>query len=80
MDFQLLNEHTLMTYLLDVIKSNDAPLQEAMTIMINDTSLGGEMNDFKATDSFLFPNGPVANKSSSILNHGASKISDATGV
>ena len=36
-DFQIPNNHRYLNYLLDKIHSNDAPLQEAMYILRNDT-------------------------------------------
>jgi hypothetical protein len=48
--FQLPNEHTRVTYLLDDIQCNDAaPLQAAMALVRNDTEEGEKMNDFEVT-------------------------------
>lgn len=60
--FQLPNELTRVTYLLDAIECNDAPLQAAMALVRNDTGPTGKMNDFEATASFLLPHDPVAKK------------------
>ena len=59
-DFQLPNELTRVTFLLDAIECNDAPLQAAMALVRNDTGPGGKMNNFEATASFLMPHDPVA--------------------
>ena len=58
--FQLPNELTRVTYLLDAIQHNDAELQAAMALVRNDTGPGGKMNDFEATAAFLLPKDPVA--------------------
>ena len=59
-DYQLPNELTRVTYLLDAIENNDAPLQAAMSLCRNNQYLGGKMNDFEATAAFLLPHDPVA--------------------
>jgi hypothetical protein len=61
-DFQLPNELTRVTYLLDAIENNDAPLQAAMALCRNDTGPGGKMSNFEDTASFLLPHDPVTNK------------------
>jgi flagellar hook-basal body complex protein FliE len=61
-DFQLPNELTRVTYLLDAIECNDAPLQAAMALVRNDTGPEGKMNSFEDTASFLLPHDPVAKK------------------
>ena len=60
--YQLPNELTRVTFLLDAIECNDAPLQAAMALVRNDTGPGGKMNDFESTASFLVPHCPVARK------------------
>ena len=61
-NFQLPNELSRVTYLLDAIENNDAPLQAAMALCRNDNGPDGKMNDFEATASFLLPHDPVAKK------------------
>ena len=63
-DFQLPNELTRVTYLLDAIEHGDAELQAAMALVRNDTGPNGKMNDFEATAAFLLPKDPVSRKRS----------------
>ena len=60
--FQLPNELSRVTYLLDAIENNDAPLQAAMALCRNDTGPRGKMSNFEDTASFLLPHDPVVNK------------------
>jgi hypothetical protein len=60
--FQLPNEQTRVTYLLDAIECNDAPLQASMALVRNDVGPNGKMNNFEATASFIVPHDPVAKK------------------
>ena len=76
--FQLPNEHTRVTYLLDAIQCNDAPLQAVMALVRNDTAPGGKMNDFEATASYLLPHDPVSKKRTSATKRGVAEISDTT--
>lgn len=61
-NYQLPNESTRVTHLLDNIECGDAPLQAAMALVRNDTATTGKMNDFEATASFILPHCPVAKK------------------
>ena len=61
-DYQLPNELTRVTYLLDEIENNYARLQDAMALCINDQDPGGNMNDFEATAAFHLPHDPVSTK------------------
>lgn len=63
-NYQLPNENTRVTYLLDAIDCADAPLQAAMALVRNDTEPHGKMNDFEATAAFILPHDPVAKKRS----------------
>jgi hypothetical protein len=77
--FQLPNEHTRVTYLLDAIHCNDAPLQAAMALVRNDTGPAGKMNDFEATASYLLPHDPVSKKRTAGTKRGMAEISDTFG-
>jgi hypothetical protein len=80
-DYQLPNEGTRVTYLLDAIECNDAPLQAAMALVRNDTGAAGKMNDFEATASFILPHCPIAKKrSTSNKQPDVANVSDATGL
>jgi hypothetical protein len=78
--FQLPNEHTRVTYLLDGIQCNDAPLQAAMALVRNDTDPTGKMNDFEATASYLLPHDPVSKKRTAGAKRGVAEISDTSGI
>jgi len=58
--YQLPNENTRVTFLLDAIDCNHAPLQAAMALVRNDTGPDGKLNNFEDTASFLLPHDPVA--------------------
>jgi hypothetical protein len=79
-NYQLPNEGTRVTYLLDAIECNDAPLQAAMALVRNDTGLTGKMNDFEATASFILPHCPVAKKRTTggTRRPDVANVSDAT--
>lgn len=79
-NFQLPNENTRVTYLLDAIDCSDAPLQAAMALVRNDTGPTGKMNDFEATASFILPHDPVAKKRNEATKRGGTtaNISDTT--
>jgi hypothetical protein len=74
--FQLPNKLTRVTYLLDAIQCNDAPLQAAIALVRNDTEPGGKMNDFEATASYLLPHDPVSKKRTAGTKRGVAEISD----
>ena len=77
--YQLPNETTRVTYLLDAIECNDAPLQAAMALVRNDTGAAGKMNDFEATASFILPHCPIAKKRQfSNKRNDTANVSDAT--
>jgi hypothetical protein len=76
--FQLPNERTRVTYLLDAIQNSDPGLQAAMAQVRTDTIPTGRMNDFEATASYLLPYDPVAKKRNSGAKRGVAAISDAT--
>jgi hypothetical protein len=80
-NFQLPNEYTRVTFLLNGIDCNDAPLQAAMALVQNDTAVTGKMNDFEAMASFILPHDPVAKKRSESTKRGdnaGANISDTT--
>jgi len=78
--FQLPNERTRVTYLLDAIQNADPGLQAAMAQVRTDTDPAtGRMNDFEATASYLLPYDPVSKKRAAGVKRGMSNISDANG-
>ena len=74
--FQLPKEQTRVTYLMDAIECNDAPLQAAMALVRNDNGPTGKLNDFEATASFLLPHCPIAKKRTSGSKREIANISD----
>ena len=65
-DFQLPNEFNRIRYLLDAIKTTDADLQAAMTLVRNDIDpTTGKRFNFEATSIWLFPHYLVAKKQNS---------------
>ena len=58
-DFQLPNQLTRVTSLLDAIECDYAPLQAAMALIRNDTGPDGKMNDFENAATSLLPHDPV---------------------
>jgi hypothetical protein len=77
--FQLPNERTRVTYLLDAVQCSDPGLQAAMAQVRTDSGAGGKMNDFEATASYLLPYDPVSKKRASGAKRGMASISDITG-
>ena len=61
-DYQLLNEHTRVTYLLDSLESDDAVVQAAMASIKGDNNLGGNRTDFERAAAHLLPEDPVQKK------------------
>ena len=59
-DYQLLKEHTCVTYLLDAIKCSNAKLQAAMASIEEDQD--GKRVDFEKAAAALLPKDPVAKK------------------
>ena len=59
-DYQLPNEHTRVTYLLDAIECSDAKLQAAMASVEEDDI--GKRIDFEKAATALLPKDPVAKK------------------
>ena len=79
-DYQLPNEHTRVTYLLDAIECNDPPLQAAIANIEEDTGDGtlanpGKRNDFELAVAALLPKDPVARKRELANKRGISAIS-----
>ena len=60
--FQLPNERTRVTYLLDAIQCSDATLQAALAAIKMDNDPNGMRNDFEAAATFLLPSCPVAKR------------------
>jgi hypothetical protein len=79
--FQLPNERTRVACLLDAIQCNDPGLQAAMAQVRTDTDLvGGKMNDFEATASYLLPYDPVSKKRAAGAKRGLASIADVSEV
>ena len=80
--YQLPNELSRVTYLLDNIECLDPPLQAAMALVRNDNGPTGKMNDFEATAAFILPHDPVAKKRTQAATSGkrvaTAEISEAT--
>ena len=76
--YQIPNGRTRVTYLLDGVQCNDAPLQAAMALVRADSGPTGKMSDFEAAVAMLLPHDPVAKKRASGGARGGAKISDAT--
>jgi hypothetical protein len=77
--YQLPNERTRVTYLLDNIQCSDATLQAAIAAVRQDKGADGMMNDFEAAVAYLLPSDPVAKKRTSGQKRGQGLISDTTG-
>ena len=58
-DYQLPNERTRVTHLLNNIDCDYSPLQASIALVKSDVGTNGKMNNFEATSSFLLPNDPV---------------------
>lgn len=77
--FQLPNEFTRVTYLLDAIQCNDPGLQAAMALVrADDQAPHGKMHNFENTASYLLPYDPVAKKRSAGTKRGVAAISEVT--
>jgi len=74
--YQLPNETTRVTYLLDAIQCNDASLQAAMASVKQDQGPNGRMNNFELAVALLLPNCPVAKKRSTMAKRGGGEISE----
>ena len=61
-DFQLPNERTRVTYLLDAIQCSDATLQAALAAIKMDNEADGMRNDFEKAATYLLPSCPVAKR------------------
>ena len=61
-DYQLPNERTRVTYLLDAIKTNDPHLSAAIANVKADDGPAGKRSDFEACAAYLLPSDPVAQK------------------
>jgi hypothetical protein len=77
--FQLPNERTRVSYLLDAVQCNDPGLQAAMAQVRTDSDADGKMNDFEATASYLLQYDPVSKKRAAGAKRGLSAISEVTG-
>jgi hypothetical protein len=77
--FQLPNERTRVTYLLDAIQCSDPGLQAAMAQVRTDSGEGGKMNDFEATASYMLPYDPVSKQRTTGNKRGMASISELPG-
>ena len=63
LNFQLPNEYSRVSYLLDAIETTDASLQAAMALVCNDDNpTNGKGSNFEATSTYLLPHDPTAKK------------------
>ena len=79
LDYQLPNERTRVTYLLDNIQCSDATLQAAIAAVRQDKGEDGMMNAFETAVAYLLPADPVAKKRTAGNKRGNGLISDASG-
>ena len=61
-EYQLLNEHTCVSYLLEGIVCPDPGLQAAMASICTENGPKGMWNDFEAAAVHILPYDPVAKK------------------
>jgi hypothetical protein len=80
-EYQLPNEHSRVSFLLDAIQTSDAGLQAAMAAIKSDDKVDGKRSNFEATASYLLPYDPVAKKKSTFddRKRGAASISGVEG-
>ena len=76
--FQLPNERTRVTYLLDAIQCSDATLQAALAAIKMDNDPNGMRNDFELAATYLLPSCPVAKRRKTTGNYNAN-VSVASG-
>ena len=77
--FQLPNEHTRVTYLVDSIQNSDPGLQAALAQVRADKAEGGLSNSFEDTAAHLQPYDPVAKKRTAANKRDLADISDTQG-
>ena len=77
--YQLPNERTRVTHLLDNTQCADATLQAAIAAVRQDKGPHGMMNDFESAVAYLLPSDPVAKKRSAGQKRGQGLMSDAGG-
>ena len=75
--YQLPNQFTRVTHLLDNIQCDYAPLQAAMALVRNDRGPTGKMNNFEDTASFIIPHDPVSKKRPNKRDHSNISSSEA---
>ena len=75
-NFQLLNEHSRVGYLLDDIVNSDPDLRAALASIRANTN--GTVDDFKSSVTFILPVCPYAKHSHNCNNLNNADISDAT--
>lgn len=77
--FQLPNERTRVTYLVDSIQNSDPGLQAALAQVRADKAADGLSNNFEKAATHIQPYDPVAKKRNSSNKRGLADISDAKG-
>lgn len=77
--YQLPNERTRVTCLLDNTQCADVTLQAAIAAVRQDKGPHGMMNDFESAVAYLLPSDPVAKKCSAGQKQGQGLTSDAEG-
>ena len=73
--YQLLNEHSRVGFLLEAIRCSDPGLQAAMASIKTDNGPEGMRNNFETTAAHLLPYDPVVKKRSSGYKRGSTQIS-----
>ena len=74
--YQLPNEYTRVTFLLDAIETTDAALQAAMALCRNDTGPNGRRSNFEQTAAFILPHDPVARKRTTQRHRGNAQVAE----
>lgn len=81
--FQLPDEGTRVTYLLDAIQNKDPHLMAAIALVKNDEgtqAAPGKRKNFEAAASFIIPNCPVARQRQDNINTKAVNVASTVGV
>ena len=73
--YQLLNEHSHVGFLLDAIQCANARLQAAMASIKTDNGPNGMQDNFEQAAAHLLPYDPVAKKQATGIKHGSALIS-----
>ena len=77
-DYQLLNKHSRVGFLIDAIENDDDGLHAAMENVEDDTGTGANREDFERTSTHFFPKDPVIEKRNNVEKCNSAEISDTT--